>query len=104
MAHFKWLVFVQDLGTYIEGNHKLIVPLNCEFIVINKENSATYKVTEYYDIKNASFYFDFGIWDKDFGLNVTKLTFRKRRSNLHKREIVVISRGDVVSANRCGKR
>ena len=88
MAQYNWIVFLVNSQ---ENLATLIVPYNCEFILIQSENSATYALTEYYAVKNKSFLFDFGAWDNDIGLKQTNIPFYRRRVNLQKSVVTVAS-------------
>lgn len=76
-----------DTESAIESRKKdLIIPYNCEFIIVEAKNSG-YKLTEIYSLKNKTFTFEYGVWDLNQGLKCTDLSFYWRRINLSGVEI-----------------
>ena len=101
MAFFKWLIFLTDpKADRTHYRDKLIIPYNCEFIVIQARNSTNYQLTEYYEIKSSSYSLDFGTWDSNSGLRGPDVTFYSKRINMHRNRIMVINFNKDVSQDR----
>lgn len=77
ISRLTWFVFVKNANLVT-----LKIPYNCEFIVIQRRNRY-YKLTEFYSFKNKQFRYDFGVYEGDYGLNVTDVSFYWRRLNLN---------------------
>lgn len=80
ISRFTWFVFLDDPKIDI-FSYDWRVMLTTEFIIIQAINDDFYKLTEIYKVKNKSFSFSFGSW---YGvLNVTNMSFDRRRSDLN---------------------
>ena len=87
---FIWLVFVENL---LETN-ALLIPLDCEFILIEFVNKSIYKMAEIYTVKNKSFSLEFGTWDIN-GLSSSKRGFYRRRENFQGVKLTMWYSGEV---------
>lgn len=58
-----------------------------------------YKLTEIYEVKNRSFTLNFGQWSKNFGLEVSNISFYQRRFNLQNVEIGILTSQDIEVSN-----
>lgn len=90
MQNFIWLVYVEN---QIQNPQKLEIPYDCEFILIQFEKGARYKLTEIYTVKRKSFSLEFGAWDKGLHLK-SSMHFYGRRLNFQKVELRVVCRKD----------
>lgn len=81
MAAFLWLAFIDESADY----NFFPIYYDCEFIVVERKNVITYKLTEFYMAKQQKFFNDFGTWDSYQGLtNVPNAPIEFRRSNMNK--------------------
>ena len=83
MRNFIWLIFLGNGTTNVQFKH-LIIPYDCEFIVIQSKNGRIYTLTEIFTVKNQFFSLDFGTYVRGLGLQTEDGGFYNRRSNLHK--------------------
>lgn len=81
-------------------NHKLNIPYDCEFVVIQPKNETTYELTEIFAVKGKSFALDFGTWDKNSGSKIRNVSFYQRRLNLEKTEIKLLSNIEKMVGNK----
>lgn len=80
LSGFTWFVFLDDSKSDI-FSYDFRVPFNCEFVVIQPIHNSLYKLSEIYQVKNNSFYFNFGTWGDV--LNATEMSFNRRRINFN---------------------
>lgn len=90
LQNFVWLIFLRN-ETETLHMKQFIFPYDCELIVIQPTSGADYKLTELYTIKNRAFSLPFGTWNKNFGLNISKIGFYRRRQNFQKAEMITVS-------------
>lgn len=90
LQNFIWLMFLND-GTKNLQNHKLNIPYDCEFIVIQPRNETVYRLTEIFTVKNKSFSLNLGAWERGYGLKVPNISFYLRRIDFQNTEMEVLS-------------
>lgn len=95
LQNFIWIVFPTNLTETSQIN-QLIIPYDCEFIVVQSKIGTGYELKEIYTVKNKLFTLDFGIWDKNFGLRHSNESFYRRKSNFNAIEIDILSDDDSV--------
>lgn len=86
MNHYTWIAFVEDEQSI---RTELMVPFDCEFIIVQKNNRNDYELTEIYEIENRTFFLDFGMWSQERGLRIVNESFYSRRRDLNQSEILV---------------
>lgn len=84
MSRFTWFVFLKNQQSTFSND--LIVPYNCEFVIIQETRESIYKLTEFYLVKNKTFHYNFGIWDHD--LTITNFSMYSRRLNVNGTELI----------------
>ena len=98
LRNFIWLIFLES-GTKNPQFDKLVIPYDCQFIVIQSKNATTYALTEIYTLKKRFFALDFGTWTKDFGLRTTDDSFYRRRTNFQSSELRVVANSEIEVSN-----
>lgn len=83
MSRFTWLVFLENRQSVF--TNELIIPYNCEAVIIQKRNEGDYKLTEFYTVKNKPFTYDLAEWSH--GLKITNLSQYYRRLNVNGTEL-----------------
>lgn len=91
VSEFTWLIFLENLVDDYEFYKQLIVPYNCEFIIVSSVDENKYNLHEVYNIKNLTEVYDFGIWERSIGLSVTNIPLYRRRINLKNAELILNS-------------
>lgn len=90
MSNYVWFAFVNDQNPMKKSNNMLVIPYDCEFIIIQPTNDSNFKITEIFTIENMIFYLEYGDWDFQNGLKVNDKFVYLRRSNLNGTHIFMI--------------
>ena len=89
---FTWLIFLEEKSSVISKvNHDIIVPYDCEFIIIQPKGNKTGILTEVFTVNGNSFFNDYGSWDAEYGSDISDEFFYLRRRDLNQSEILMIS-------------
>lgn len=90
VSKFSWLVFLEEPlnEEFYEG---LLVPYNCEFIIVYSIDKIKFELVEIYNLKNLTFSSNFGIWEPSSGVLITNVSLFRRRINFNNTGLIINS-------------
>lgn len=100
MSTFTWLVFMKNWY----DDYYIIAPYNCQFITVYQITPFIYKLSEIYYLRKPPhglrMYVNYGTWDINTGLNVSKEVMYFRRLDMNQSWLIdVIPHGDCFVRN-----
>lgn len=81
-SKFIWITFHRFCPTK-EDFEDYNVPFDCQFVIVCQKNSTSFLVLEIFKLENMTSVIDFGKWNANFGLMISKTFFYHRRMNLN---------------------
>lgn len=83
---YKWILFAEN-KLPIRDIKRLPVPYDCLSLIIQPKDIKNYSLKEIYQVKNQTFFKDYGTWNEDFGLTILKQSMYIRRRDFNNAEL-----------------
>ena len=87
IRQYKWLIFYLNNSDEFD---QLSVRYDCELILVQRNHSLSYKLTEVYDTDNKIITQDLGTWNNLNRLKINKKYLYLRRQNLNETDLNIL--------------